>query len=400
MNALNHMSAHPPFQPVAPSAPEWRREPYRLLFPIGALLGVWGTAPWLLAAMGIPGTYRTLFHSVTQFQSFLTCFALGFLFTFVPRRTGTAAPAAWQMIVAMAAPVAIAAGAWFEAWLFTQLVWLGLLAMLVGFVVVRLMRAADTRSPPGGFAWIPLGIFSGAAGALLLLRSSSAGRGSAIFHGLGMGLVTQGLFLALVLGVGSLLLPMLLHGPKPRPEPRPLFGLGGAIHTALGFALLGTFVVEWFFEMRIALVLRAAIVAGVLAFATRAVRPPSASGLHRRFIWVSVWMLPIGYAAGALWPMHRVAAEHVVFLGFGLLTLSVATHVMLSHSGRGEILGRRPWQMAALGVSVLVALALRVLVSVDPARFMLWLGAAAAAFLLAVLVWIGWLGRPSGARAA
>ncbi|MGA9524974.1 MAG: NnrS family protein [Myxococcaceae bacterium] len=386
--------------PTAPSAPEWRREPYRLLFPLGALLGRWGTAPWLLAALGVEGQYRTLFHSVTQFQAFLTCFALGFLFTFVPRRTGTAAPATWQMLVAMLAPVAIAVGAWVEAWAFTQLVWLGLLAMLVGFVIVRLVSAADTRNPPGAFAWIPLGIFSGAAGALLLLRSSAAGRGSAILHGLGMGLVTQGLFLSLVLGVGTMLIPMLLYGPAPGRAQRPLFGAGGAIHIVLGLALLASFVLEWVVELRLGWALRALIVAGVLAFVARVARPPTVPGLHRRFVWLSAWMLPLGYALGAIWPMHRVAAEHVVFLGLALMTLSVATHVVLSHSGRGEVLGRRPWQVGALGVSVLVALALRLLVSLDPARFMLWLGAAAASFLVAVLVWIGWLGRPTGARPA
>ena len=383
---------------TAPTAPEWRREPYRLLFPLGALLGLWGTAPWLLAALGVEGQYKTLFHSVTQFQAFLTCFALGFLFTFIPRRTGTAAPAAWQMIVAMLAPVAIAVGAWLEAWTFTQLVWLGLLAMLVGFVGVRLVRADASKNPPGGFAWIPLGIFSGAAGALLLLRSSAAGRGSAMLHGLGMGWVTQGLFLSLVLGVGSMLIPMLLYGPTPGRAQRPLFGAGGAIHLLLGLALLASFVLEWFVELRVGWALRALIVAGVLGFGARVARPPTVPGLHRRFVWLAAWMLPLGYAIGAIWPMHRVAAEHVVFLGLALMTLSVATHVVLSHSGRGEVLGRRPWQVGAFGVSVLVALALRLLVSLDPARFMLWLGAAAAAFLVAVLVWMGWLGRPTGAR--
>ena len=34
------------------AAPTWRREPYRLLFPLGAALGVAGVLPWLLFGVG------------------------------------------------------------------------------------------------------------------------------------------------------------------------------------------------------------------------------------------------------------------------------------------------------------------------------------------------------------
>ena len=74
------------------NAPLWRREPYRLLFPLGIVLSWTGVLPWLLFAIGVTDEYRSIFHSMAQVQGFLACFAVGFLFTMIPRRTGTAAP--------------------------------------------------------------------------------------------------------------------------------------------------------------------------------------------------------------------------------------------------------------------------------------------------------------------
>jgi len=76
-------------------APLWRREPYRILFPLGVVLAWAGVLHWLLLALGIAGEYRSIFHSMAQIQGFIVCFAIGFLFTMIPRRTGTDAPAPW-----------------------------------------------------------------------------------------------------------------------------------------------------------------------------------------------------------------------------------------------------------------------------------------------------------------
>src|SRR5437763_8630055 len=95
--------------PELAAAPTWRREPYLLLFPLGALLAWAGVLPWLLFSLGATSLYlpmfeaigyRAAFHPVAQVEGFLTCFAVGCLFTFIPPRTGTAPPAWSQMAVA------------------------------------------------------------------------------------------------------------------------------------------------------------------------------------------------------------------------------------------------------------------------------------------------------------
>src|SRR5216684_2027223 len=204
--------AEPP--EVLAGAPAWRREPYLLLFPLGALLAWAGVLPWLLFSLGATELYRPMFaaigyraafHPVAQVEGFLTCFAVGFLFTFIPRRTGTAPPSPWQMAVALATPVASVVCAWFERWLLAQISWIALIAVLVGFVVRR-ARHGSRRILPS-FVWLAAGLLMGAAGAVL------AGLGSALdpprfwLHLVGRGLLLQGLFTGLVLGTFGLLLP-------------------------------------------------------------------------------------------------------------------------------------------------------------------------------------------------
>ena len=76
--------------------PAWRREPYKVLFPLGMLLAWAGVLHWFLHGIGVLHDYRPVFHSIAQIQGFMMCFAVGFLFTAIPRRTGTWPPAATQ----------------------------------------------------------------------------------------------------------------------------------------------------------------------------------------------------------------------------------------------------------------------------------------------------------------
>ncbi len=88
------------------AAPVWRRQPYRVFFPLGLLLAWCGVVHWLLHGLGVLPDYRPVFHAITQIQGFMMCFAVGFLLTAIPRRTGTAPPASWQVILAGFCPFA------------------------------------------------------------------------------------------------------------------------------------------------------------------------------------------------------------------------------------------------------------------------------------------------------
>src|SRR5207247_11187962 len=130
-------------------------EPWRVLFPIGTLLAWAGVVPWLLFALrlqdvyrpfyGVLG-YRTFLHPLAELEGFLTCFAVGLLFTLL-----RPPPAAWQVLVAVVAPLATVVLTAFGRWEAGQAATLALLIVALEFTLRRVPRSPDAL-------WIPFGI--------------------------------------------------------------------------------------------------------------------------------------------------------------------------------------------------------------------------------------------------
>src|ERR1700674_5108621 len=381
-----------PLPSTAIAVPAWRREPYRILFPLGVLLAWAGVLHWLLLATGVIEEYRSIFHAFAQIEGFMTCFAVGFLFTLIPRRTSTAPPASWQVAVAVIAPVAIVISTWFEKWALSQLPWLLLLAVLIQFALSRFRSPGSGLRIPNSFVWVVLALLMGVGGSILAGVGAALGEEMFWLHDIGRTIVLQGMFTGLVLGVGGMLLPVITRGVPPlaaAPSAR-----AKVLHLIAGIAFIATFFLEPLVSVRLGFALRAAIALAVLLGSAEIWRLPSVPGLHRRFIWLAAWMLPVGYASVAAFPEYPKAGLHVVFIGcFALLALCISIHVVLSHGGAPQPLDRWPWPVAAMGALLFAALALRVLVNVDQAHVYRWLGAAAAAFLAATITWGAFLWR-------
>ncbi|HSN91138.1 MAG TPA: NnrS family protein [Anaeromyxobacteraceae bacterium] len=369
------------------AAPGWRREPYRLLFPLGAALAVAAVLPFPLRGAG--GGALGLFHSVAQIEGFLTTFAVGFLFTFLPRRTETSAPDAVEMIAALALPAGAVLCAWVGENALAHGLWLGLVVVVLGFAAPRLGRALARGRVPAVLVWVPVALVAGAAGALLVAGSSLAGASwGPRLWAIGRGLLTQGFVAGLVLGMGGVLLPQLTREAPPGGRAdgsQP----GRMLWHALGAAAFyGSFPLEVLVEQRAGVALRALVATLVLVLAARIDRPPSAPGLHRRLAWLAAWLVPAGFWLAALLPRLRTAALHVVFVGgFAQLALAVAAHVVLSHGGRPERLAGSPAALRAMAALLALAFAGRILAGLDLARIPEWLGVAGAAFAGAVLAW-------------
>jgi uncharacterized protein involved in response to NO len=369
-------------------APGWRREPYRLLFPLGAALAVVAVLPFPLRRAG--GGALGLFHSVAQILGFLTCFVVGFLFTFVPRQTHTAGPDGWEMAVAVAVPPLAVALAWANAGGLPYVLWLGLVVVAIGFTVTRMRVASARGAVPALLVWVPLSLAAGAVGAVLVAATPLLfGGGAPPPWTIGRGLLVQGLVGGLVLGVGGLLVPRLTRGEAdaaPADAARQRRDL--AIHGVAAVAFFASFPLEVLVDVRLGIALRASIATAVLLAAARLHRPPTLPGIHRSLVWLGAWLVPVGFWVGALFPRHRGAALHVVFVGgFSQLALAVATHIALSHGGRPERLSSSPPALRLMALLLAAAFAARILAGVDLRHVAGWLSAAGAAFTGAVLAW-------------
>lgn len=371
------------------------RDPWRVFFPLGVLLGWTGVFHWLLYAFGITDEYRAVFHATAQIQGFLTCIAIGFLYTFIPRRTGTSPPNLLEIVAGAAAPVGASLAAWLGRMAIAQAAWLAGVSLMAAFVGRRVLSPGGARRVPGVFAWVPVALLAGISGAALVGIVAIVGpREEPQLWQLGRGLLLQGFVTALVVGVGGTMIPTLTRGEMgPAATPALLSRRGPQTIAAVVF--LASFFVEVYVGPRPGYALRALVAGGVLVAVARLWRPPTMPGLHRRLIWLSAWLLPAGYGLAAADPELRSAALHVVFIGsFTVLALSVSLHVALSHGGRPERLAG--WSRPAWAMAVLLAAAVtfRLLVGIDAARLEPWLACAALCFLLATAAW-AWLVVPA-----
>jgi uncharacterized protein involved in response to NO len=371
------------------AAPLWRREPYRVFFPLGAAMAVAGIGHWFLHAIGVLEDYRSIFHSITQIQAFLTSFAVGFLFTMIPRRTGSTPPSAIEMLVCMSAPIVTCWGAWTERIALSQAAWLLLAVTVIQFAVRRFLSATSRRRPPNSFVWIPLAFAMGIAGSVMTGLYGIRGGHEMWLHDIGRGLVLQGVFLGLVLGVGGLALPMMTRGqPPPDGAATPEDVNRRLAHIAAAAMLLASFFIQYAYSIRAGLALRGAVVLAVLLLSAEIWRKPTTPGLNRRVLWFAAWMLPLGYFCAAAHPAAFKAGLHVSFIGgFALMTLAVSTQVTLGHGGYSDLVTGRPWQVAAIAALIGAAVIPRALMDLDPAHFYLWMALASGSFLSGLMVW-------------
>lgn len=370
----------------------WRREPFRIFFPLGVVLAWLGVGHWLLYATGLSTSYSCQLHGLIQVQAFLMAFAVGFLLTALPRRTQGPPPSNVEMTAAALALITTAVATLAGHFAVAQTAYASLFALLLQFAIRCFVGRTAGRRPPAAFVLIPIGILHGLAGAGLIAASPALHAWPWTLR-LGPLFVEQGVFLCFTLGVGSLILPLMSGTPPPADlgsSPRERAKAFG--YAAAGLAFFASFVLEAAGWSRIAPLLRAVVDALGLGIGGGAWRPPGKPGLHRQLAWVSIWMMPVGLAASALLPDYRVAALHVLFIGgFSLLVFAVATHVSLSHLGLLQPALGRPPAVVILGISFGLALSARLAADVSNSYFD-HLGLAAGCWIFGSAAWLAYIG--------
>jgi len=376
----------------APAVSRWRSEPFRLFFPLGVLCAWVGVGHWPLYASGVIATYSCRFHGMVQMQAFMMAFAVGFLLTALPRRTQTPPVGRFEM-AALAASLAITTGAAiFQSWALAEIAYATLLVMLIQFALRRFLARTAGRRPPAAFVLLPIAAIQGLAGAALI-AASDANAVSPSSGFLGVLMVEQGVFLCLVVGIGSLILP-LMSGEPPPPD------LGSApretwkamAYAAAGIAIFLSLLLEELGFQLTGPLLRAIVVAIGLGFGGGALRLPGKPGAHRKLVWLSVWLMPVGLIAAAIWPDYRVPAMHILYIGgFSLMAFGVGSHVAMGHLNMEQLALGRPPAVVVLGAAFLIALGLRLTADASDTYFF-HIGWAATVWIAGSAVWLAFFG--------
>jgi len=368
------------------------REPYRIFFPLGLLSAFIGVLSWVPFALGYTQNYPGTEHPHLMIGGFLFVFALGFLMTAIPRFTETAPAKLWELLCQTGVVfLLIAAGTaslysphWRETSLLLQIV---SLVLLILFCVPRFL--SKKRQPPPSFLFIGVGILCGLVGSVLLYLDE-LGSISAEIGLTGRSLFYHGMMLSFVIGVGSRLIPALLgHESNPLNDdasPRGSSSLGILVGLAVVYFL--SFPIELFFSQESGRVARAVVLLFVSIRFWRIFVPPVRQGSLPTWLRIAGIMLLIGQWSFALFPSYAVHGVHLTFAGgYSLLTLLIATRVVLSHGGYDLSIELKSRSLHMIGAFVAISALARFLAPLAPTSYVHHLAYASFGWSLGVGTW-------------
>src|SRR4026209_2807665 len=173
-------------------------DPYRIFFPLGILMGIAGVSIWPLYYWGVLSGYNGRSHAFVQTDCFLYAFIVGFLWTALPKFTGTSTPSrATQYFVACLLIANVAA---FELQYFLAGHLIFVAAHLTVVVVAARRFLQRQHPPPETFVLVGFGLLSGMIGAILEAGIAWEWIPPGL-DVLGTRLLTEGMVLLLVLGI-------------------------------------------------------------------------------------------------------------------------------------------------------------------------------------------------------
>lgn len=346
--------------------------PYRPFFFVGILAAIVGTSVWIThAIVGSAHPYPGRFHAHLMMGLFLMSFAMGFLMTALPRMTSSFRTRRYEFAFAA-----------------TSLAWLGTFGLSdpsernffwgillnVGFLVFFATRRIRYRQKnlPEFFPLVFWALLSALAGAVFFLSGSRV---------LGEHLFYLNFMLCLVLGVGMRLIPMLLGLPARNPK-------SAWIHFALGALVTAAVFLEELVHPSLGTTLRAVLVTATAILGWRLLtRGARSSGLtwglrsSALSVVAGVWGL-------AIYPEFRLEALHVIYvMGFSLMTLMVASRVILAHGNWGVENELKNIFIKLAVFFVLLAGVTRVAAVFVPASYDQHLAYASASFILGLGIW-------------
>jgi len=372
-------------QTTRPSFWQICQEPFRIFFPAGALLGLVGVSLWVLYYLGARVPYPNIAHARLMIEGMMTSFIFGFLGTAGPRLTSAPHFSLKEVVILFTLDL-LAAGAHVGgAHRFGDVCFV-LCLLVFGWILLKRFRRRKDNPPPN-FVLVALGLLSGIAGAALLAWSENAQYTRSYQFG---GSLLNGCFVLLpVLGVAPFFIGRLLDLPgSDLPESRafsPQWKWQAAFNALIGAVILASFFVESIGPSRTASWIRVAAIAIYLA-----VRMPwRGRAFLADYLRASLLFILAGFLAIAIWPNYRIGELHMVFItGFNLIVFTVATRVVLGHSGYLDRLKTRPWFFIAMSAVLFLAMVSRITADLAPRARVIHLLGAAIGWLVASLIWM------------
>ncbi len=353
-------------------------EPYRIFFPLGILCLLYGILLWLPQIWN-PGDYPVLVHRYLMLNGFVASFMGGFLMTAVPRFSKTQTAEKWEIIFFFLLTIL---GIYFAAREQERMVFV--ISSLQAFnLIAFLMRRISKRkaNPPYTFIFIFVGL-------LLWLISAIGGiffEVEAFKH-----LHYEGSIVAIILGVGSRLIPGILgHVEIVNSQKGPDEGPESLFRTIpwYFYLIILSFVLSYFLNDFLGSIIRSVVVGIVGILYWKLLLLPKKKSALTWNLWLCGWFILLSFLLKSLWQDGLIHASHSLFLsGIVLLSLLIATRVIQSHGPKDEELEN--WRgLYIVSSLVVLATATRVTAFLMPEGYLRHLGYSSFVLTLAILVW-------------
>jgi hypothetical protein len=356
----------------------FRIEPYRIFFPVGIFSLIMGVLIWL-PQLWNAGTFPIVAHRFLMLNGFSAFFIAGFLMTAVPRFSQTSTATYTEIYSFLVVSVV---GLVFVFWELEKVAYAA--SALQGILILLFLGARISKrkvNPPYSFVFILFG---------LILWIVSAVFGIFVESNALKNLQYEGAIVAIILGVGSRLIPGILghvaivQSQRAKYEKEIPYLKSVPLHF---FVLIAFFCISYFLTEQVGSITRLIIFLIISVFYWKIYLFPKDRSALTWNIWISCWLMLMSFLLKALWQDGAIHASHAFFFsGIVLLTLLVATRVLQSHGPKDK---RTENYKTLYAVSFLIVFAgaTRVSAVFIPASYEHHLGYSSIVLTIAVLLW-------------
>jgi hypothetical protein len=252
--------------------------------------------------------------------------------------------------------------------------------------------------PPETFVLVGLGLVTGLAAAIL--NASVAMQWiSPEWDLMARRLMTEGMVLLLVLGVGGFLGPRLLGFAQlpnfqsigtvaGKTKPPVVLAWRQPLYALAGLLIVASIILQYAWKYEVLAWMRAAVTTTLVFLNLRPYRSPVTRTTLAWCVWAAHWMLVAATWIVAALPKYRIDFLHVMFMGaFTLLVLAVGTRVVLSHGGHSLVAEKRSWPLRIGLITGFVALSARLSAPFLLSSYFSHLAWAAVLWAAGIVIW-------------
>lgn len=370
------------------------RDPYRLFFPLGAMSLLYGLILWMLYGLFEFGDFPYEKHIMLFLGGYLSFSVIGFLLTAIPRFTSTDFLTKNELFLfALAILFSIVTFLIDKIGFFWGTIHI-LFFLLIVFAAKRFSERKN--NPPYTFIFVGLGVILGALGSLIMSLSYIS---PAEFHSLekfGTIIFYDYTVFSLILGVGGRLIPGILGFSEVVNRQRNIYEKNAPFFKMIPtriwlslFFLITAIILELKGFERYSWSIKAFLVTFFSIKYWQLYKKPKLLKWHRQILRLSCFFLVLGSWVLCFSNQYTTHLKHMIYIGcYSLLTLMVASRVIIAHSNESLDYEYRKYPYLFVGALIAIASFTRILAPFIEDSYLPHLGYSALLFGAAVIIWI------------